>query len=154
MLDHTLEIASDAYTPVKEGLLPTGEVAPVKGTVFDFRKPRKIGTGLKKGDPQFGFGDGYDHNWALDGGKGPAARLRSAVSGVTLEIETDQPGLQVYGGQGLAAPFGRHGAVALEPQDFPDAVNQPAFPDVVLRPGETYRRRALYRFSAGSPGKA
>jgi aldose 1-epimerase len=121
----------------------------VAGTPFDFRTAEPIGARLQQDHPQLRIAKGIDHNWALDAGGGPALRLRSPESGLALELSTDQPGLQVYTGQGLGSPFAPHGGIALEPQGFPDAVNQPDFPNVVLRPGETYRRRATYRFKAG-----
>lgn len=153
ILDHELTIAADAITPVDDKLIPTGELLPVVGTPFDFRAPRRIGDGLAQSHPQLKPGGGYDHNWALTSAK-PALRLRSPETGLALEIETDQPGMQLYGGQGLKPPFAPYGAMALEPQGFPDAINRPSFPSVLLRPGETYRRRALYRLKAGPPGRS
>lgn len=141
-LDHDLQIAADAVTPVRPDLIPTGELLAVDGTPFDLRTPRRLGEALAERHPQLEIGGGFDHNWVL---KGPA-RLACPRTGLALTLATDQPGLQVYSGQGLTAPFAAHGGIALEPQGFPDAVNRPGFPDVVLRPGQTYRRRALYRF--------
>lgn len=153
ILDHTLQVAADAITPVRPGLIPTGERLPVERTPFDLRTPRRIGDCLAMQHQQLVLPRGYDMNWALDPDRdGPAAVLRSPESGLSLEIGTDQPGLQVYSGQGLGHPFVPHGAVVLEPQAYPDAVNQPDFPGVVLRPGERYRRWARYRFTAGAPG--
>ena len=146
-LDHSLMIAAEAITPVRPDLIPTGERLSVQGTPFDLRSPRRLGDVLAERHPQLAIGGGYDENWALEPGATPAVRLRSPESSLALELTTDQPGLQVYSGQGLTAPFAAHGGVALEPQGFPDAVNQPAFPGVVLRPGALYRRSATYRFS-------
>jgi aldose 1-epimerase len=152
-LDHSLEVAAGHITPVRPDLIPTGERMEVTGTPFDLRTPERLADVLARVDPQLAIGGGVDHNWVLDGGDAPAAVLRSPVTGLALALSTDQPGLQVYCGQGLAAPFAAHGGIALEPQGFPDAVNQPGFPDVVLRPGHAYRRSASYRFDAGEPGE-
>ena len=153
ILDHTLRIAAEAITPVRPGLIPTGELLPVERTPFDLRRARRIGDCLAMQHQQLVLPRGYDMNWALDAGReGPAAVLRSPESGLSLEIDTDQPGLQVYSGQGLGHPFVPHGAVVLEPQAFPNAVNTLAFPGVILQPGERYRRWARYRFVAGPPG--
>jgi aldose 1-epimerase len=146
VLDHSLTIAADGFTPVRADLIPTGEVAAVNGSPFDLRRPRRLGDGLAQAHPQLAIGGGYDHNWALRPGARPALALRSPETGLVLELETDQPGVQIYAGQGLKAPFAPYGGIAIEPQGFPDAVNQPGFPDVVLRPGSVYRRTATYRF--------
>jgi aldose 1-epimerase len=152
-LDHNLQIAASRYTPVRPDLIPTGELAEVAGTPFDLRTPRPIAEAIARPDPQLAIGGGIDHNWVLDGGEGPAVVLAAPGGGLRLELATDQPGVQVYIGQGLKAPFAPHGGIALEPQAFPDAINQPQFGDVVLRPGQTYRRMARYRFSAGEPDR-
>ncbi len=147
ILDHTLHLTSGAFTPVGDGLIPTGEIAPVDATPFDFRAPRRIGDALAQPHPQLEAAGGLDMNFALDPAMaGPALRLHSPESGIVLEIETDQPGLQLYGGQGLKPPFVKHGALAIEPQGFPDAPNHPNFPGVILQPHEHYQKRALYRF--------
>lgn len=145
VLDHTLGVRAQGYTPVQPDLVPTGDIAPVAGTPFDLRTPRRLGEMVRDDHPQIAIGGGYDHNWVLDPAPGPALTLASP-SGLRLQIETDQPGVQIYSGQGLQAPFGPFGGIAIEPQNFPDAVNQPGFPDPILRPGARYRRRALYRF--------
>ena len=145
ILDHDLTIAADAFTPVGNGLIPTGEIAPVEATPFDFRRPRRIGEALLYPDSQLEAAGGLDMNFVLNS-HAPALRLHSRESGLTLEVETDQPGMQVYGGQGLKSPFVKHGALVIEPQGFPDAPNHADFPNVILRSGERYRRRALYRF--------
>ena len=146
VLDHTLRVAGDAITPTGPGLIPTGEIMAVEDTPFDLRSPRRIGEVLAQAHPQLTLAKGLDHNWALSEGAGPALDLHDPGSGLTLSIETDQPGLQVYSGQGLTAPFVKHGAMVFEPQGYPDAPNHPGFPSVFLRPGETYRRRSTYRF--------
>jgi aldose 1-epimerase len=145
VLDHRLSIRAGHITPVHDDLIPTGEFAPVDGTPFDLRAGRTLGEGVGSAHPQLAIAGGYDHNWVLAPGAGPALTLESPRTGLRLEIETDQPGVQIYSGQGLTAPFVPFGGLAIEPQNFPDAINQPGFPDPVLRPGERYRRRALYR---------
>ncbi len=147
ILDHRLTIAADGFTPVGPGLIPTGAIAPVAGTPFDLSKGERLDDVLARSDPQLTLGDGVDLNWALVPGAEPALTLQ-APDGATMRLTTDQPGMQVYTGQALQAPFVAHGGLALEPQGFPDAVNHPGFPDAILRPGQTYRRRSLYRFQA------
>ena len=146
VLDHTLSIRAEAFTPVQPDLIPTGELSLVAGTPFDLRSPVRLGEVVAQQHPQLEIGGGVDHNWALDGGEGAALRLGSPESGLMLSMTTDQPGVQIYSGQGLKAPFVPYGGIAIEPQGFPDAVNQPAFPPAVLRAGQAYRRRAAYRF--------
>jgi aldose 1-epimerase len=146
MLDHDLTVAAGAITPCGPGLIPTGEVMPVEGTPFDFRQGRRIGEALKDAHPQLALAGGIDHNFVLEG-RGVALRLYAPETGITLEVETDQPGIQLYGGQKMKAPWVSHQALAIEPQDFPDAVNQPGFPSTLVRPGETYRRRVRYRLT-------
>jgi aldose 1-epimerase len=150
VLDHNLMVRAAAITPVEPDLIPTGELLPVAGTPFDLRTPRRVGEVLAQAHPQLAIGGGLDHNWALRPGEGPAISLHSPETDVRLSITTDQPGVQIYSGQMLGAPFAPHRGLAIEPQDFPDAVNQPAFPEVVLRPGATWRRRAAYRFRTGA----
>ena len=132
VLGHLLRIDADAITPVDDGLIPTGAIAPVAGTPFDFRSPTAIGARL---------GGGYDHNFVLRR-TGPglvhAARLEEPVSGRTLDVHTTEPGLQLYAGN-------RWG-VCLETQHFPDSPNQPGFPSTILRPGAEYRSRTVFAF--------
>lgn len=158
--DHELQIAASRYTPTDAGLIPTGELAKVAGTPFDFRRAKPVGRDIRAGHPQQILAKGFDHNWVLD--KGITARpehvatLRDPASGRTLKIATDQPGLQFYSGNfldgtltGTSGRTYRQGdALCLETQHFPDSPNQPAFPSTVLRPGETYRTRTIHRFSA------
>ena len=148
---------ASAYLPVNDEIVPTGVVRPVQGTPFDFRQARTIGAGIRARDEQLPT-NGYDHSFVLDGpasgGMRFAARLYEPVSGRVLEIETTEPGLQLYsGGQLGDGPrakgghvYQRYGAVALETQHFPDSPNVPAFPSTILRPGEEYRSRTIYRF--------
>nr|WP_164390283.1 aldose epimerase family protein [Streptomyces harenosi] len=156
--DHELSIAASRFTPTDAGLIPTGELAKVAGTPFDFRRAKPIGRDIRAGHPQLVLAKGFDHNWVLD--KGVTARpehiatLRDPASGRTLRIATDQPGLQFYSGNfldgTLTGPGGsvyRQGdALCLETQHFPDSPNQPSFPSTVLRPGQTYRTTTVHTF--------
>ncbi|MFF5255458.1 aldose epimerase family protein [Streptomyces leeuwenhoekii] len=158
--DHELSIAASRFTPTDAGLIPTGELARVAGTPFDFRRAKPIGRDIRAGHPQLVLAKGFDHNWVLD--KGITARpehiatLRDPSSGRTLRIATDQPGLQFYSGNfldgTLTGPGGsvyRQGdALCLETQHFPDSPNQPSFPSTVLRPGQTYRTTTVHTFGA------
>lgn len=162
-----LTIPAAAYTPVDAALIPIGKLVPVAGTVFDFRKPRLIAEGLRDGrDPQIVVGRGYDHNWALDKGQTAtpqlAARLEDPVSGRVLEVLSTEPGLQFYSGNFLDGTVkGRGGRVyrmgdglALEPQKFPDAPNQPAFVSARVEPGKPYRHVMVYRLSTSKRSAA
>ncbi|WP_329133958.1 aldose epimerase family protein [Streptomyces sp. NBC_00670] len=159
--DHELTLAASRYTPTDAGLIPTGELARVSGTPFDFRRAKAIGRDLRAGHPQQVTAKGYDHNWVLDKGvtEEPehVATLRDPSSGRTLRIATDQPGVQFYSGNfldgtlvGTSGRTYRQGdALALETQHFPDSPNQPSFPSTVLRPGQTYRTTTVHSFGAG-----
>ncbi|MET8450439.1 aldose epimerase family protein [Streptomyces sp. NPDC005209] len=158
--NHELTIAASRYTPTDSGLIPTGKLARVHGTPFDFREAKSIGRDIRAAHPQQVQAKGYDHNWALD--KGVTARpehvatLRDPHSGRTLRIATDQPGLQFYSGNfldgtltGTGGRTYRQGdALCLETQHFPDSPNKPAFPSTVLRPGQTYRTTTIHTFGA------
>ncbi|MFD9392325.1 aldose epimerase family protein [Streptomyces sp. NPDC060000] len=158
--NHELTIAAARYTPTDPGLIPTGELAQVSGTPFDFRETRTIGRGLRAAHVQQVRAQGYDHNWVLDKGVTAepvhVATLRDPGSGRTLKIATDQPGLQFYSGNfldgtltGTGGQAYRQGdALCLETQHFPDSPNQPAFPSTVLRPGQTYRTTTVHSFGA------
>jgi aldose 1-epimerase len=158
---HRIRIAAAAYLPVDAALIPTGECAPVAGTPFDLRTPTPIGRHLRADHPQLHRTRGYDHCYVLDGGPGlrEAAYVEEPVSGRTLTLLTDQPGLQFYSGNSLDGSFALHDGTAvrqgdafcLEAQAFPDAPNQPSFPSAVLRPGETYRSRTVFRFGVLAP---
>ncbi|MFD7678523.1 aldose epimerase family protein [Streptomyces sp. NPDC060187] len=156
--DHELEIAAARYTPVDAGLIPTGELARVAGTPFDFRRAKTVGEDIRVGHRQLLYGQGIDHNWVLD--KGISARpehiatLRDPASGRTLRISTTEPGLQFYSGNfldgtllGTGGRIYRQGdALCLETQHFPDSPNHPSFPSTVLRPGRTYRTSTVHTF--------
>ena len=155
ILDHELSINADAITPVDDTLIPTGKLNAVAGSPFDFTSSRRIGDQIDMDHPQIGRGKGYDHNYVLNA-EGPALTLRSPLSGISMSIFTDRPGMQVYSGNFLdgsrkgksGRPYGYRSALALEPQGFPDAIHHPQFPSVVLRPGEVYHTTTEYRFSA------
>ena len=161
VLGHRLTIHASRYTPVDGGLIPTGETAPVEGTPFDFRSPHLVGERIAADHPQITFGGGYDHNWVLDregvaeGALAPAVRVEEPASGRIMEVFTTEPGLQFYSGNFLDGGItGKAGAVyrfrngfCLETQHYPDSPNQPSFPSTILRPGEEYRSRTVYRFS-------
>ena len=151
ILDHELTLNADAFTPVSEDLIPTGEVRAVANSTWDFTKGKAIGKDLAAAG-------GYDHNFVLNGwdkSLRTAARLYEPTSGRTLEILTDQPGMQFYSGNFLDGSFRGKGGVVynkyaglcLEPQHFPDAPNHPNFPSTVLRRGELYRHASVYRFT-------
>lgn len=161
VLGHRLTIGAGRYLPVDAGLIPTGELAPVLGTPFDFTEARAIGERIAEDHPQLRLAGGYDHCYALDraqAGLAFAARLVDPHSGRGLEIRTTQPGLQFYAGNRLdgrlagrgGRRYGPHHGLCLETQAFPDAPNQPGFPSTVLMPGETYRHSTLYRFFVSS----
>jgi aldose 1-epimerase len=145
VLDHDITVAASAITAVCADLLPTGERMPVQDTPFDLRRPRRLGEVISASHPELAAVGGLDHNFVLEAGAQPAVRLRSPQTDVVLEIATDQPGVQLYDGRKMPAPWLPYQALAIEPQGFPDAVNQPAFPNTILRPGEIYSRRVLYR---------
>ncbi len=150
VLDHELWIAADRYTPNDQRLIPTGGIVPVAGTPLDFRIARRIGASIGQVD-----GGGYDHNYVLDSGLDLklAARVFDPQSGRVMEISTTEPAIQFYTSnfldgtiRGLGGVYSRHGALCLETQHFPDAVNRPEFPSIILNPGEVYRSRTVHRF--------
>jgi len=153
VLKHEVTMAAKRYTPVDATLIPTGEIAPVAGTPFDFTKPMSIGARLQQvGDKP----KGYDHNFVRDLGEtfGAAATVYDPSTGRVLELRTDEPGFQFYTGNFLdgkltgknGVVYDQHNAFCLEAQHYPDSINQPKFPSVVLRPGQTYRQRTEYVF--------
>ena len=155
--DHELMLNADKFLPTDAGLIPTGELAPVAGTPFDFTKPTAIGERVEEENEALKLGGGYDHCWVLRAGTGMrhAATLRDPKSGRTMEIHTDQPGIQFYGGNFLdgtvagkgGAKYPLRSALCLETQVFPDSPNQPDFPSCILKPGETYKHTMIHKFS-------
>ncbi|HEX2094245.1 MAG TPA: aldose epimerase family protein [Longimicrobiaceae bacterium] len=159
ILGHKLQLHAEGFTPVDETLIPTGEIAPVAGTSFDFRRPTPIGAHLDADDVQLARAGGYDHNFVLlgrgtDGSPAPAARVFEPGTGRVLEVLTTEPGLQFYSGNFLDGSirgkggrrYGPRCGFCLEPQHFPDSPNHPEFPPTILRPGERYASRTVYRF--------
>ncbi|MFB4316072.1 aldose epimerase family protein [Actinomadura sp. 21ATH] len=156
---HRLQVNASRYTPVDATLIPTGELAPVRNTPFDFTRPHAIGERIRDGHPQILIGQGYDHNYVLDragSGLARAARVTEPSSGRTMEVLTTEPGLQFYSGNFLTGTLkGTSGKVyrqgdgfCLETQHFPDSPNQPRFPSTTLRPGQVYDTTTVYAFSA------
>jgi aldose 1-epimerase len=153
VLDHVLWLAATRYTPADDALIPTGQIAPVAGTALDFTTPTRIGARIAQFYPRPG---GYDHNFILDSGPGQpataspgrgdrlllAARVSEPVSGRIMEVRTNQPGVQLYTGNHL-----KHAALCLETQHYPDSVHHPAFPSVILRPGQTFASTTVFAFS-------
>ena len=164
VLGHELTVDAEAFIPVDASLIPTGAIAPVAGTPFDFRQAMAIGARIDGEDAQLGLAGGYDHTFALGltvgaPGTGPGGPRRAAVvrepeTGRTIEVATTEPGVQLYtsnflngsivGKGGIAYPH--RGGLCLETQHFPDSPNEPAFPSTVLRPGERYASRTVFRF--------
>jgi aldose 1-epimerase len=153
ILDHVLTINADNYTVFDATQIPTGEIKPVAGTPLDFRKPTPIGKRINQVD-----GGGYDHNFVLNGKAGEmklCARVQDPKSGRVMEIRTTEPGVQLYTANGLngsvtgtsGKPYPKYGAFCLETQHYPDSVNHPNFPSVVLRPGQTYHTTTVHKFS-------
>jgi aldose 1-epimerase len=158
ILDHELTLHASRYTPVTAGLIPTGEFAPVAGTPLDFTQPHKMGERIGAANEQLRRGLGYDHNFVIDGAKGElrsAAVVHEPTTGRVMEVLTTEPGIQFYSGNFLdgksngksGRPHAYRTGFALETQHFPDSVNQPDFPSIILRPGQTYRTTTIYRFS-------
>lgn len=153
--DHELMLNADRYTPVDDTLIPTGEIAPVAGTVFDFRKFHKIGERVEQLNDK--AGGGYDHNFVLndyDGKLKLAAKVREPQSGRVLSVFTTEPGIQFYGGNFLKGDAGKSGqkyafrsGFCLETQHFPNSINEPKFPTTVLKPGDKYTHTCVYQIT-------
>jgi aldose 1-epimerase len=157
ILGHELTLNANRYTPVDDTLIPTGELASVEGTPFDFRAARAIGARINTDSPQLKNGKGYDHNWVLNrtgAGLERAATVLEPRSGRTLEIATTEPGIQFYSGNFLDGTLtGKRGRVytqragfCLETQHFPDSPNHPNFPSTILKPGQTYASKTVFSF--------
>jgi len=157
ILDHELSLDADAYTPVDSTLIPTGVIAPVKGTAFDFTVAKTIGKDIENKETQLKFGKGYDHNYVLnkhDLNKA-IARVKSPVTGIVMEVYTTEPGIQFYSGNFLTGKdkdgkggksYPHRSAFCLETQHFPDSPNQPNFPSTTLKKGDTYSTTTIYKF--------
>lgn len=162
ILDHQLMINADAFTPVNESLIPTGEIRSVEGTPFDFTQPTAIGERIEQDNEQLSYGGGYDHNFVLARDNAAsdelvlAAKVWEPQSGRMVEVSTTEPGIQFYSGNFLDGSltgkqghsYGHRSGFALETQHYPDSPNQEAFPSTILEPNETYRSRTVYRFAA------
>ncbi len=151
--NHTLQLFSEAYTPIDETLIPTGEIKAVTDTPFDFQHPKKIGEALKK----LG-GGGFDHNFIVKKGKdspAPVARVEEPTSGRVMEVFSTEPGVQFYTGNfldgslkgKLGVLYEKHFGFCLETQHYPDAVNQPSFPSIILEPGSQFHSKTVHKFS-------
>ncbi len=158
ILDQTIMINADTYSPVDSTLIPTGELPSVEGTPMDLRQPIAIGAHIDDAFDQLVKGRGYDHNWVLNARgdiKVLAAKAYSPATGIALEVYTNEPGVQFYTGNFMAGTDkGKHdtlyphrGAFCLETQHYPDSPNQPNFPSTVLRPGEKYVSECIYKFT-------
>jgi aldose 1-epimerase len=162
ILGHRLTIDADRFTPVDATLIPTGELAPVEGTPFDFRQPAAIGARIGADHAQLRHGNGYDHNWVLNRGSAGlahAARLEDPTTGRTLDVSTTEPGVQFYAGNFLDGTItGKAGRVyrrryglCLETQHFPDSPNHANFPAAILRRGERYQSKTVFAFGVTKP---
>jgi aldose 1-epimerase len=157
ILKDEVKINASRYTPVDATLIPTGELAPVAGTPFDFRKPTAVGARIDAADDQINEGHGYDHNWVLDssGKLAEAAEVYESTSGRVLQVLTDHAGVQFYTGNFLDGSitgkggkvYGHRAALCLETQNFPDSPNHPKFPTTELKPGQKFHSVTVFRFS-------
>ena len=157
--DQTLQVNASSFTPVDDTFMTTGEILPVEGTPFDFREPVVIAEGIDSEDVQVQNGKGYDHNWVLDTQGDisvPAVVCTSPVSGITLTVFTDEPGIQIYAGNFLdgtvtgkkGVVYGHRTAICFESQKFPDTPNKPQWPSARLDPGQKYTSHCVFAFSA------
>jgi len=155
ILQHLLQIDADRYTPTDETQIPTGELAAVAGTPFDFRRATAVGARIDADDEQIRRGKGYDHNFVLNGsGFRHAARLVDPSSGRTMDVSTTEPGVQLYTGNNLDGSavgknghaYGRRTSLCLETQHFPDSPNHASFPSTILRPGDHFQSRTVFAF--------
>ena len=155
VLEQKVWMDADAFTPTDATLIPTGEICPVEGTPMDFRVKKPIGRDIKKDYEALVLGFGYDHNWCLNnqGKFAKVIEMSSDVSGITMEVYTDLPGVQIYGGNYLKDELGKNGIVykqyqgiCFETQGYPDAIHHENFPSIVCKKGEEYRTRTVYKF--------
>lgn len=158
ILNHQLQIFSDQINAVNEVQIPVGEPMPVANTPFDFRTPKLIGTHINSEHPQISYGFGYDHNFLIDQAHYKALTLAARVtepnSGRVLEVFTQEPGVQFYSGNfldgsltGKGVNYAYRSGFCLEPQHAPDSINQAQFPSIVIKPGEEYKTRTIFKFS-------
>ena len=159
IVDHQIMIDADTFTAVDETLIPTGVLESVEGTPMDLRQLVTVGKDIDNPYQQLVYGGGYDHNWVLNNGGDitkVAAKVVSPTSGIVMEVYTNEPGIQFYAGNMMAKEGDKgklgvvypvRGALCLETQHYPDSPNQPSFPSVVVRPGETYKSECIYKFS-------
>jgi len=156
--DNLLYINADNFTPVDNTYMTTGEIVTVKGTPMDFTTPKAVGTDITKTDyAQIKNGNGYDHNWVLNTAGDvtkQAAKVSSPISGITLEVYTNEPGIQVYTGNFLDGTvkgkkvivYKQRTGICLETQHYPDSPNKPQWPSVILEPGKVYKSTCIYKF--------
>ena len=158
IMDHQIMIDADTYVAVDSTLIPTG-IEPVEGTPMDLRQLITVGDHIDDAFTQLTYGGGYDHNWVLNNGGDitkVAAKVVAPTSGIVMEVYTNEPGIQFYAGNSMSKDgdkgklgivYPHRGALCLETQHYPDSPNQPSFPSVVLKPGETYKSECIYKFS-------
>jgi aldose 1-epimerase len=156
ILDHSMMLNADYFTPVDGTLIPTGEIQSVANTPLDFRSPTIIGARINESDAQLKFGGGYDHNWIVNGEPGQlrlAAKVYEESSGRLMKVMTTEPAIQFYAGNMLPSIQGKAGrtyekraALCLETQHYPDSPNKAAFPSTVLNPGDTFTSTTIYKF--------
>lgn len=158
ILDHVLQINADAYIPTDDVAIPIGHIAPVADTPMDFRTPAAIGSRINDDFIDLKYGNGYDHTYVInpaEEGLNLTAKVYSPITGIQMEVYTDQPGVQLYTGNYMdGSQIGKTGKAylhragfCLETQHYPDSPNQPQFPSVVLKPGDTYRHTTVHKFS-------
>ncbi len=154
VLSHELRIDADSFTPTDEDSIPTGEIRPVKGTAFDFSESKPIGRDIGESDPQLVMCKGYDHNFCLNETAGAVITAYEKETGITMNVYTDMPGVQLYTGNFLdgsvmgkgGVPLNKHAGFCLETQFYPDTPNQPSFPQCNFRAGEIFRSMTRYEF--------
>lgn len=155
--DHILKLEASYYTPIVMGAIPTGEIAAVEGTPFDFTKGKRVGEEIDADNEQLKMTNGYDHNWVIDGADGSLrkfADVTEPVSGRHMEVFTDLPGVQIYAGNGMSrqkakgnSSYDFRGGICLETQYYPDTANKPEFPSAVYGPDREYDSTTIYKFS-------